>query len=178
MSDKKVGFLNNIITITITILTPPGNEKINVVHPPGKGKIGENCCCLKEKSKRSFKQVILKSPENEGKCLFYATELAREYTETHGSVEEDNEQITSQQLAIDESTSKSVALTTCETKHTPGIKTIKDTKRKKFTRKYKNHEKKMCKSVKFLMKKTIEGLGKQVVEEGFGPYFANNVHFT
>ena len=53
----------------------------------------------------------------------------------------------------------------------------KGSMRRKFSRKYKNHEKKLHKSVKKLMKKTIEGLNKQDVIEGFGPNFTKNVYF-
>ena len=69
MSDKKFNFLNNLIECTIT----------TVILPTGKGTNHE-CQCFNGKPIRSFKQVTI---ANSGQCLFYALELAREYSDSH-----------------------------------------------------------------------------------------------
>ena len=69
MSDKKFNFLNNLIECTIT----------TVILPTGKGANHE-CQCFNGKPIRSFKQVTI---ANSGQCLFYALELAREYSDSH-----------------------------------------------------------------------------------------------
>ena len=69
MSDKKFNFLNNLIECTIT----------KVFLPTGKG-VNQDCQCLNDKPSRSFKQVNI---ANSSHCLFYALELAREYSDSH-----------------------------------------------------------------------------------------------
>ena len=69
MSDKKFNFLNNLIECIIT----------TVILPTGKGS-NQDCQCLNDKPPRSFKQVNI---ANSGHCLFYALELAREYSDSH-----------------------------------------------------------------------------------------------
>ena len=174
MSDKKFNFLNNIIFFTISIVISPIKEREKVVYSLGRGKTVENCRCFEGKSKTSYKQVLLKKTENEGKCLFYAAELAREYADTHEYSDIDSDQ-TVNELNAQETTSKNEMLKPPDEMLDKRSK--KGSMRRKFSRKYKNHEKKLHKSVKKLMKKTIEGLNKQDVIEGFGPDFTKNVYF-
>ena len=69
MSDKKFNFLNNLIEIIIT----------TVILPSGRGKCADDCQCFINKTPQTFKRV---TSSNNNYCLFYALELAREYSLT------------------------------------------------------------------------------------------------
>ena len=171
LSDKRFNFLNNLISCTISVLSPP--PKNQTVPARGKGKPNESCECFKGKRTTSYKKLVLTNRENEGKCLFFAAELGRNFADTHleGMTNYTVEEIEQNEIVDKKDVSSLDQIFT--------DKTAKDREnariRKKFTTIYNSHEKKMQNDVQKLFHYAVQRRMQKNTEKGFEPDFANNV---
>lgn len=175
LSDKRFNFLNNLISCTISVLSPP--PKNQTVPARGKGKPNESCECFKGKRTTSYKKLVLTNRENEGKCLFFAAELGRNFADTHleGMTDYTVEEIEQSEI-IDKRDSSSLDQIIADKTATATAKDREKARiRKKFTTLYNSHEKKMQNDVQKLFHYAVQRRMQKNTEKGFEPDFANNV---